>query len=421
MSLQLRSSFRVSSLSHCRDYLRVVWADGKTSKFSNVWLRSAVRDPKYFDVSSLLYRQRDYASFLANDVPFVSVEHTSSEEDLTIHWENHSSQFNTSWLRANDHHINDKYIGGPEVVLWDAKSKFPVKYHYSQRKESLESWMTDLRRYGMVFFEGVPPSGEGMDDVMQQIGILKQRFHPTNKLPITYDPTLVKDVDMDIYNNDPHPVHTDTAYYTTPNRLSGLIATHYDAPVQDTENYFVDSLKVIEDIHREEPEAYDLLRTIPIRLSRRRMHVQEECDPADVHMYQYDHAEQLPLVRFSNKHAGFAIDIIKDHSLMEKYYQAFLLLESKLSDPLYHQSIVLKAGTLAIFNNNRVAHSRGAIHPSTRRSLLLGFMSEEMWQTRWRLINGQKSGLDEKWLYGCSNKTLQVLAKRKLMANEMSI
>ena len=183
MSSQLRSSFRVSSLSHCRDYLRVVWADGKTSKFSNVWLRSAVRDPKYFDVSSLLYRQRDYASFLANDVPFVSVEYTSSEEDLTIHWESHSSQFNTSWLRANDHHINDKYIGGPEVVLWDAKSKFPVKYHYSQRKESLEPWMTDLRRYGVVFFEGVPPSGEGMDDVMQQIGVLKvsmqRNFTPT--------------------------------------------------------------------------------------------------------------------------------------------------------------------------------------------------------------------------------------------------
>ena len=35
-----------------------------------------------------------------------------------------------------------------------------------------------------------------------------------------------------------------------------------------------------------------------------------------------------------------------------------------------------------------------------------------MWRTRWRVMLGEKSGLDEKWLYGCSQEALQILANR---------
>ena len=423
MASQLRASFRVATVSHCRNFLSILWADGRKSKFSNIWLRASVRDSKFFDASSLLYRQKDYVSFIAKDVPLTSAEYVQEEEDLTVQWENHTSNFNASWLRAQDQVNNEDLCQGTDRVLWDASSKLPVMYHYSEREEKFESWLTDLRRYGVAYFEGVPPKEKGMEDVLQLIGVMRQRFHPTNKLLITHDPKLTKKIDVDIYNNDPHPVHTDTAYYSTPLRISCLLATHYHAPVQNTYNYFVDSLKVIEDIHRENPEAYTLLSTIPVRITRRRMNVQEECDPSDVRMYQYDafietplicydEAEQHLFLRFSNKHSGFEISTIPDHSIMEKYYKAFLLLESKLSDPTYHQKIVLKAGAMALFNNNRVCHSRSAIHPSTSRSLFLGFMSEEMWRTRWRVMLGEKSGLDEKWLYGCSQEALQILANR---------
>ena len=428
MASNLRAPFRVASVSNCANFLRILWADGEKSKFSNIWLRASVRHPKFFDAHSLLYRQRDYANFIAHGVPLTGVEYLNGEEDVTIHWENHSSRFNASWLRAQDHANNKQLIQEPDEVLWNGESKLPVMYHYSQREEKLESWMTDLRRYGLAYFEGVPPNDEGLEEVMHQIGVLKQRFHPTDKLIITTDPNLAKSIDQDIYNNDAHPVHTDTAYYANPVRISGLLATQYHAPDQDTLNFFVDCHKVADEIRRQDPAAYQLLSTIPIRLARRRMNVQEECEPCKVRIYQYDSfletpliaydQERLPLVRFSNKQTGFEIGTIADHSIMEKYYEAFLLLESKLSDPSNQQQIVLKAGTMALFNNNRVAHSRGPIHPTTRRSILLGFMSDEMWKTRWRVIRGEKSGLEEKWLYGCSDQALQMLANRKKSVNE---
>ncbi|XP_046839416.1 gamma-butyrobetaine dioxygenase-like isoform X1 [Xenia sp. Carnegie-2017] len=420
------NAFKVASLSNCRDFLRIVWQDGRQSKFSNIWLRSAVRDPKFFDANSLLYRRHEYVNFIANHTPLMSAE--CEDHNVVVKWENHSSNFDASWLRAHDGSVNDDLVGPSEVVLWDSQSEFPVTYHYSERAEKLEQWMTDLRKYGVVYFVNVPANEKGLDDVMQQIGVLQQRFHPTNKIPITSDPTQRKAIDRDVYSSDYLSVHTDTAYHPVPYKLSGLIGINYDAPIQDTESYFVDNLRIIGELQKKHPEAYDLLQSIPVQLSRRRMNVQEKCDPADVRMYQYDlvfttplisydHSEGLPTLRFTVKHSGFEMDSIKDHSVMEKYYKAFLLLESMLSDPFYHQKVILNAGTLAIFNNSRVAHGRGPIHPMTSRFLYLGFMSEEMWRTRWRLILGEKSGLPEKWLYGCSDATLQVLAKRKISEN----
>ena len=34
--------------------------------------------------------------------------------------------------------------------------------------------MTDVKRHGLAYFEGVPPNGEGLEEVMHQIGVLKQ-------------------------------------------------------------------------------------------------------------------------------------------------------------------------------------------------------------------------------------------------------
>ena len=90
-----------------------------------------------------------------------------------------------------------------------------------------------------------------------------------------------------------------------------------------------------------------------------------------------------------------------------------MLLHSKLYDPANQQRFLLKEGTAAIFNNHRVSHGRDDIHPSTDRTLLLGFIGADMWNTRWRVLHGEKSGLEEKWLYGCSNEQLEILADRK--------
>ena len=60
----LRPSFVVGSISHCSRALRVLWKDGVESVFPSTWLRSTVRDSKFFDPHGLMYE--------AEHLPFVS-------------------------------------------------------------------------------------------------------------------------------------------------------------------------------------------------------------------------------------------------------------------------------------------------------------------------------------------------------------
>jgi alpha-ketoglutarate-dependent taurine dioxygenase len=403
--------------------LTITWQDGAKSKFPNIWLRGSVRDPKYFDVNCLFYNQDPYIGFINRESPIVRVESDKGREDILVEWEDHTSSFNASWLRAQDFGNNKELCKKPDITLWNTDLTLPT-YQYSEKAEKFETWFGDMRRYGLAVFQGVPPDEEGLMGILRSIGQEAQRTHPTNVLSIAPDEKKEGNYDNQVYTTEPHPLHVDTAYYGTPMRLSCLLCSYYTAPVADTYNYFVDNLKVIEELRREEPAAYKLLSTVPLRLARRRLTVPEECDPADYYLYHYDNVEKKPVISFderekhnmlylSNKQAGIDLSSADDPSTMKKYYEAYELLQTKLDDPANHQRLIMKQGTAVIFNNGRVSHGRDVIHDSTVRGMLLAFCSEAMWNSRWRILNGKKSLLDDKWLYGCSAQELELLADRQ--------
>jgi len=59
-----------------------------------------------------------------------------------------------------------------------------------------------------------------------------------------------------------------------------------------------------------------------------------------------------------------------------------------------------------------VCHGRGPIHHATQRTILIADVVDEIWYSRCRLMLGKKSGLEDKWLFGCSLKALELLADR---------
>ena len=236
---------------------------------------------------------------------------------------------------------------------------------------------------------------------------------------------LSKEIDIDAYGFGAHSAHTDHGYYIDPGRISCLLGSRYNCPAHaDTVNFFVDNLKVIEDIREEDPEAFELLSTVPVRKSRRRLMVQEQCDASEVEQYYFDSYIQRPIIyfdendghhnlRFTVKQCGFELGPENSPTVMQRYYKAFELLKSKLNDSAkYHQKIVVKEGVATFYNNFRVCHGRGPIHPSSQRTILIADIKEEIWQTKRRVLMGKKTGLEDKWLYGCSLKALELLANR---------
>ena len=152
----------------------------------------------------------------------------------------------------------------------------------------------------------------------------------------------------------------------------------------------VDNLKVIEGIREEDPEAFELLSTVPVRKSRRRLMVQEQCDASEVEQYYFDMYVQRPIIysdendghhnlRFTVKQCGFEFGPENSPTVIQRYYKAFELLKSKLNDSAkYHQKIVVKEGVVAYYNSFRVCHGRGPIHPSSERTIFIADIKEEM-------------------------------------------
>ncbi len=416
----LRAPFKIRALSHSRDLVKITWEDGVRSKVPSTWFRANVRDSRFFEQVSVLYRN-EHLPFVAKGSPITSVEQTDTEQ-FTVNWEDHSSSFNASCVRAHDTVASANLLKPFEPVLWDSQAKVPT-YDYSRKDEQLESWLLDLKKWGIIFVEGTPINEKALRDFLNVIGALQDRLHPTNVFTAV---TSAKSMEVDYYSYGPEYLdgHTDSTYYTQPPKLLALLSTYYSAPKQDTVSFFVDALKVANDLRHSDPDAFHMLTTTLVRQARRRLDVEEECEPSKRKTYQVDTFKDVPIISMEGdkvsvirlkftKHGGFNLQLNPDDARMKKFYRAYQAFQKRINDTANHQTLVMRPGTMVVIDNQRICHGRYTIHPTTARTLLGGYISEDQWRSRWRVILGKRSGLGSEWLYGCSDETLEILADRR--------
>ena len=412
------------ALSHFPRLLRVTWGDGAESTYPSTWLRASVRDSQFFDYNSCEYHP-EHTAFISKGLSIIAAEHTGqgAEENIRVQWEDHSTNFSVPWLRVQDaqnlNDLADRHI--VEEVLWTRENELP-QYQFSEKEECFESWMKDLRKWGVICVHGCPPTEKGITDFLTMVAPLWQRtYHPTNLAHIHATPKTAM-VQL-AYAVKILRMHTGYADYNPPPKLMGLLCTELNAPKLDTKTSVVDAHKVLHDLKHEDPESFHVLCTTPLRRGRHRLDVEEDCDPSKVQMYQRSFILEEPVVRMEGNniyrirmHRGKDIGLSlgpHDDEFMKKYYVAYGKLQALLNDPKYTQEFVLKPGMMLVVDNYRLCHGRSEIHPSTHRVLKTAYVSEDGWCNRWRLMLGQKSGLDTKWLYGCSDEALTVLAQWK--------
>ena len=366
------------------------------------------------------YKQR-HLDFVLKESPIVHSEQANNGEDLGVHWEDHESVFNISWLRAQDTSISSGLPLAYERTLWGSELEIPV-CDFSRKEADFESWMTDLKKFGILKVEGCPPNVKAAEDFLHMIGPLLPRHHPTNWFTLQSRSDRSVSLEPVSYGPAALDVHTDVVYRPSPPRLVGFLPTHYSAPVEDTINAFSDGFKVANDLRREDPETFHILSTANIRFARRRLSVLDPCDPADVRRYQLDryvdtpiivmNGEQVERVQFKFfKHGGMPMGYDNQHLI--KFYRAYKTFQTMMDDPKNQCRTVLKTGSFFVFDNWRTGHGRTNVHPSTSRTVLGGFVSDETFNSRWRMLTGKLSGLEDQWLFGCSDEALELLSQRK--------
>ena len=419
----LRAPFVVRALSHCQKLAKVTWSDGAESTFHNTWLRSSIRDERFFDTKACNYRD-SHLDFLVKETPISRAQRSEDGESIKVEWEDHSTVFDASWLRAQDLSISSSLLPTEyQQINWAGDDTEIPEFKYSHRLDQAKEWMLGLKTWGLIVIHGVPENEQGFRDCMQVIGPLTRRNHPTDIY--TAKPGVEQSLASDpvAYGSEFLGAHTDTSYYREPHRLQGFMCTRYEAPDKDTINFYTDGFRVVKEFCEKNPEAFRLLSTTVCRKGRHRLTVEEHCDPADARIYEWNIYTDTPIILLEGdtvkrlhlkftKHGGIPLQYYDDSKALD-FYRAHRAFEEAMNDSTKFYKFVLKPGMCTITDNYRLCHGRNRIHPTTRRTLMGGYISDATYTSRWRVHMGQASGLENKWLYGCSDESLDILSKRK--------
>ena len=419
----LQAPFVARALSHCQKLARVTWGDGAESTFHNTWLRASIRDERFFDTKACNYRD-SHLDFLIKEAPITHARQSEDGESIKVKWEDHSTVFDASWLRAQDLSISSSLLPAEyQQIAWAGDDTAIPVFEYSHRIDQVKEWMQGLKKWGLIVIQGVPQNEQGFQDCMHVIGPLSRRNHPTDIY--TAKPGIEQSLASDpvAYGSEFLGAHTDTSYYREPHRLQGFMCSAYEAPDKDTVNFYTDGLRVVEEFRKNNPEAFRLLTRTKCRKGRLRLTVEEECDPSDARIYEWSIYTDTPIILLEGdtvkrlhlkftKHAGVSLEHYNDSQVLD-FYRAQKAFEQAMDDSKNFYKFVLRPGTCTITDNYRICHGRNRIHPSTRRTLLGGYIADATYMSRWRVLMGRASGLENKWLYGCSDESLDILSKRK--------
>ncbi|NES21549.1 MAG: DUF971 domain-containing protein [Symploca sp. SIO3E6] len=425
---QLKPAFRIASVATTNNGINLTWKDGHESFYHNLWLRDSCRCPDCFQRDTLsLNSGHDLLKIPLNPIP---QEVTLNRDgDLDIIWggeeTGHHSVFDASWLRA--HCQNNPVLQQKlKPQLWDSSVSIPhFNYHEVIKDDGkLLLFLDQMVELGVVIIDDAPKNEESFRALIERVGPLRQRYHPTNVFTLDRTNTNAQAIQHS-YQVGVLRNHTDVTAYDIPTGLQFLECLLYENPDNDRQAYstIVDGFKLAEVIKAENPWFYELLTTEYIPAGRRRLCVEEKLaeyessarkyeweayrrnhlinldDNGEVYQIRYNHNTRIPL--------EVAYD--KIHDLLAAYRRFSQLLQ----DPEYNVEFLLTPGQIFVVNNWRVLHGRTGIwNPALKRIVLGAYLEEETFRCRRRILLGDKTGMSDLWLMGCSDHALEILADR---------
>lgn len=427
---QLKPAFRIESVATTNNGVQIVWKDGHESFYHNLWLLDSCRSPKFFQRDTLsLNSGHDVLKMPLNPTP--EEVKLDREGNLDIVWggeqTGHRSVFDASWLRV--HCYNDpalKQRRSPQ--LWDSSVSVPYFDCHEVMNDDgvLLSFLNKIVDMGVAIIENAPKNEESFRALVERVGPLRQRYHPTNVFTMDRSNAKAQAIQHS-YQVGTLRNHTDVTAYDIPTGLQFLECILYENPDGDRQAYstVIDGFKLAEVIKTENPWFFELLTTEYIPAGRKRLSVEEKLgehessarkyewdayrrnhvinldEHGDVYQIRYNHNTRIPLEVSYDK--------------IEDLLAAYRRFSELLQDPKYIAEFLLAPGQVLVVNNWRVLHGRTGIWNHNLQRILLGaYLEEESFRCRRRILLGEKTGMSDLWLMGCSDRALEILTDRHL-------
>lgn len=424
MTSSLRLPFQIEAIQTNNKGVHLTWKDGHQSFYHNLWLRDACRCHACWqhDTLSVNYGN-DPLEIELN--PKTAEVRADQDGNLAITWagkeQGHKTNFDASWLRAHCQ-IEQEKVNNRE--LWDSNLDIPT-FDYDQvvnTDEELFSWLHGLRQYGVTIINNAPLDGDedSLTAVTDRIGILRDRHHPTNIYTLDTTDEVAKKIQSS-YKLTRVPPHTDYTPYADSTLTQFLYCLKYESESSGKDGYstVVDGFHVAKLFKEQHPEHFAQLIKPSVPTCRRRLRV-EESGGASITKYQLDmhrlnkiidldEKDNIRQVRYKhNTRAPFEVP----HDQLESLYEAYQAFTQFVENPVYTKAFLLKPGQILAFDNARILHGRNAIGDYVKRLVIGTYVKAETTRSRWRILLGKQSGLNENWLTGCSDNALQLLATR---------
>ena len=355
----------ISKLEKNSTYLKVIWNDGKESRFNYLWLRDNC--PTAHDKDSR-HRMFNILEVSQNINP--TKYSISSDGKLEIKWSegDHTSYYDPKWLRENCYTLKNKKKYVSPYKLWDSSLENNLKSIHIDHDEIINSddglikWLELLHYTGIAIVKNAPVEKNSALKVLNRISHTRETFFKT-----PFEVINIPKPNNSAYTAHALRNHMDLPWFENPPGYQFLHCLINSAKGGDSSA--VDAFAVADYLKNNEKDTFDILVNTPLKF-RDKDYTQEAVRSFYGTAISLTKDGDYNDIRYSIA----TLDALDCHpDIMDSVYKAHHRFGNLLHDAKFQINFRLEPGDIFSFNNRRLLHGRTEFDPNSGHRHLQGY------------------------------------------------
>ncbi len=345
----------IESVEQLAREIEVIWRDGERGRFHHIWLRDNCACADCGDRDG----GHRYLELGAIDLD-IAPENVNLDADgnLEIRWQGdaHLTRFTSAWLRAHRYPRGDE--NRVRVRNWDSRAIADLPTWDYGRACDDDAYrlqlFTHLRERGLAILDAVPIDVDEIERVAALFGFVRETHYGR-----VFE--LLATPEQRILAQTAHAIrpHNDELFREP---IPGLFMMHClrASECGGGASIFVDGYNVAARLRDDDPDAFDILRRVP--LPHRRFLVDSVDDVALAASHPAIELGRDGEIRAVHVNERTLAPLDAAPELTEPLYRALREFLRRLYNPQSCIEYRLEAGQAAVMDNHRVLHARKAFN-----------------------------------------------------------
>lgn len=351
--MTLRTEVRLAGLEPKDEGLSLQWGNGQETLFPWFWLRDHGQDEASLDPDTLQRRVNTFE--ISNDIRALESKLLEEGSALEIAWQNGStpSRYSADFLAAMAGLVPSEADLAPQIQrrFWSGRDPLqlprPIPHDaVLDSKNGLRECLERVQALGFAVVKDVPTDDAAVQAFLGRIGYVRTTIFGG----LWTLSAEVQDHDDTAYSRQYLEPHTDGTYSHDAPGLQSFVCREFDG--SGGESILVDGFALAEEMRREAPEHFGVLRdvAVPGRYIEPGVHLRAE-RPA----FLTGADGSLRQISFNNyDRAPFSLPPDR----MAAFYAAYRDFHARIVEQANWLTIPLRPGMALIFDNWRLLHGR---------------------------------------------------------------